>query len=326
MNIPLTDSSAFPLTAIRLRFLCRAQSSLNLDGLRAGSNLRGALVNIMRRAACGGDIHDPAHIASCPICWLVAANEHPGEERRGYVITPPLDEMRQYKAGEIFSFYITLFGSAIRYLPYFVLAVPEVGREGAGVGRGRFALEQIDAEHPLVGCSEVLKKGEKVVKPPVTLISHADILHLSQEITNRLTAKQPRLCLDFKTPLRLIWDDRLIKSPDFGVIFVHILKRLDDLNIQYSTGLPRFPDERQRLWNLANSVRMVESQITWIDVRSGSSRTGQPTWISGLVGRACYSASMETWQELMPWLVWGQIVQVGKDVVKGNGFFLIDKE
>jgi len=216
-------------------------------------------------------------------------------------------------------------GNATRSLPYFVLAVPEAGREGAGIGRGRFALEQIDAEHPIAGSSEVLKKGEKVVRPPAAMISQDDILHISNQIIASFTTKQARLYLDFKTPLRLILDDHLIKSPDFGVIFAHILKRLDDLTIQYAGGFPRPLDERQRLWNLANSVRLVESQTSWVDVRSGSSRTGQPTWISGLVGRACYSAPLETWQELMPWLVWGQIVLVGKDVVKGNGFFLINK-
>jgi hypothetical protein len=43
---------SFPLTALRLRFTCAAETTLHLGGLRAGSNLRGALVNVMRRATC----------------------------------------------------------------------------------------------------------------------------------------------------------------------------------------------------------------------------------------------------------------------------------
>jgi len=45
--------------------------------------------------------------------------------------------------GAVFDFHITLFGEAARYLPYFVLAVPETGRTGLGPGRGRFALKTI---------------------------------------------------------------------------------------------------------------------------------------------------------------------------------------
>ena len=70
-----------------------------------------------------------------------------------------------------------------------------------------------------------------------------------------------------------------------------------------------------------SQVRLVESQTRWEDVQSGSSRTGQKTWISGLVGPACYSAPADVWRELVPWLLWGEIAQVGKDTSKGNGVF-----
>jgi hypothetical protein len=77
-----SSSPSFPLTALRLRFHCQAETALNLGGLCAGSNLRGALVSVMRRATCGGDPSDATHAALCPVCWLVAARPS-GEERRG---------------------------------------------------------------------------------------------------------------------------------------------------------------------------------------------------------------------------------------------------
>ena len=43
---------------------------------------------------------------------------------------------RLYKPGERFEFGLTLFGRALQFLPYFVLAVPEMGRLGVGPGRG----------------------------------------------------------------------------------------------------------------------------------------------------------------------------------------------
>ena len=314
-------TTIFPLTSIRLRFHCVVESPIQLGGLRAGSNLRGALVNVMQRATCAGDPSDAAHLAICPVCWLVAANDHPGQDRRGYVITPPMEVAESLEPGAGLDFHITLFGEAVRYLPYFVLAVPETGRTGVGPGRGRFALRTIHAEHPLNGDWTVLAEGENVVRPPAQPVAHADILQAAEKFAGNLGDRSTRLRLDFLTPLRVILEERLLKSPDFGAIFNHILRRLDELAVQHAGGAERPLEERQRLWNLANRVRLVESKTNWVDVLSGSSRTGQPTWISGLVGPAWYSAPAEAWRELLPWLLWGEIVQVGKDTAKGNGVY-----
>ena len=326
----------FPLTYLRLRFRCRAETPLFFGGLRTGSNLRGALVNVMRRATCaditpcpspfGRGERDPVHAAHCPVCWLVAANDHPGQERRGYTITPPLGIAENLQPGEEFDFHITLFGEAARYLPYFVLAVPETGRSGVGPGRGRFSLKSIYAEHPLAGDWQVLKEGENVVRPPAGPVTHEAVEEAAKVLAARLSGQRPRLRIDFYTPLRLILDAHLLKSPDFGVFFARLLERLDELSIQQAAGSPRPRQDRQRLWQLANQVRLVESQTRWVDVPSGSSRAGQPTWISGLVGTAIYNAPAETWCALMPWLLWGEAAQVGKDTAKGNGVYRMNEE
>lgn len=323
-------ASSFPLTYLRLRFNCLAETSLNLGGLRAGSNLRGALLNIMRRAACDqyplldrGQPVDPNHVAHCPVCWLAAANEHPGHERRGYSIIPPAATTERLAPGERFDFHLTLFGEAIRYLPYFVLAVPEVGRVGVGLGRGQFSLKRIDAEHPLEGDWPVLAEGDTVVRPPQTPPGHREICTAARVLAGQLCARQPCLRIDFRTPLRLIVNKHLLKIPDFGALFSHILLRGDHLAAQHAGAAPRPAVERERLWNLANQVRLVDDGTRWVDVPSGSSRTGQQTWISGLIGPACYIAAEEVWRELLPWLLWGQVTQVGKDTAKGNGTYQI---
>ena len=323
MSIPFT------LTYLRLRFHCRATSLLNLGGLRAGSNLRGALLGVMRRAVCD---HNEGSVRAddCPVCWLAAANEHPGQERRGYALTPPLPILNQLATGEEFFFYITLFGDALLYLPYFILAVPEAGREGVGPGRGQFALESIWAEYPLGLDWAVLRAGEHLVCPPNQPADHLGILSATSATLNHWQAagapeKPVTVRFDFLTPLRLIVDERLLKSPDFGVLFAHTLRRTDDLAAQFGGAAPRSQEERQFLWNLANQVRLIESQAHWQDVPSGSSRTGQQTWISGLIGPAWYVAPYEVWSELLPWLLWGEVAQVGKDTAKGNGVYRLQR-
>jgi len=78
-------------------------------------------------------------------------------------------------------------------------------------------------------------------------------------------------------------------------------------------------DERVRLPQLARQVQLVENHTQWVDLSSSSSRSGRETWISGLIGPAVYQAPVEIWQALGEWLAWAEIVQVGKDTVKGNG-------
>ncbi len=318
-------ATPFSLTALRLRFECEAQTSLRLGGLKAGSNLRGALLNVMRRATCAAYPRsalgaaagaDPEHAKTCPVCWLVAANQNPGEERRGYTLAMPPTET--IAPGERFWFELTLFGDAIASLPYFVLAAPEAGRLGMGVGRGTFALRSIAALHPAQEPETVLEEGSHIVHPPQGRIGHGDILRAAQ---TRWAGELSHLLIRFHTPLRVVQGEQLLKSPDFGAFFAALLRRVDDLAAQHCQQEARPAAERERLWALANRVRLQESDAEWLEVQSGSSRSGKATWISGLVGDARYFAPPEVWRELLPWLLWGEVAQVGKDTVKGNGVF-----
>lgn len=338
-------SESFPLTTVRLRFHCQAESPLHLGGWQAGSNLRGALLNVMTRATCAASSLTPspspqsgrggkrlsgeelaAHTATCPVCWLVQAHEQPGQERRGYTVIPPLNGPEVLEAGQAFTFWITLFGEAVEYLPYFALAVPEAGRSGVGYGwpRGRFSLRQVWAERLLEDDWQVLAELGHVFYPPEHPVGHGEVLGLAGRLSGQLEGQRARVKITFLTPLRLVEDQKLVKSPDFGVFFARLLERVDFLAKQFGGGYARPVEERERLWAAANRVRLVESQTRWVEVASGSARTGEKTWLSGLVGPAVYSTTLEDWDVLFPWLVWGQLTQVGKDTAKGNGVFVVE--
>jgi hypothetical protein len=124
--------------------------------------------------------------------------------------------------------------------------------------------------------------------------------------------------------MRLIADDKLLKMPEFDALFARLLERLDKLNEQHSGGKGRAREEVEALHDLAARVQLVEVQTRWIEVWSGSTRRGQPSPMSGFVGRAVFAASQEVWRALLPWLLWGQLTQVGKDTVKGNGVIEIN--
>jgi hypothetical protein len=162
----------------------------------------------------------------------------------------------------------------------------------------------------------VLAEGEALVHTPTLMISAERVLEAAAQL-----ARRGRLSLNFLTPTRLVEDGQLSKIPDFGVFFARLLKRLDELNEQFADGECRPLDEVNALHAFADRVRLIETQTRWVEVWSGSSRTGKETPLSGFVGLATYSAPPEVWAPLLPWLIWGQGTQVGKDVVKGNGWY-----
>lgn len=319
--------AVFPLTALRLRFDCRAATDLDLGGLRAGMRLRGALLNVMNRSICALSPFppperlriDPRHVQDCPVCWLQLYEPRPGQVRRAFALQPPLNTPARLPPGTEFSFAITLLGEGRDYLPYFVLAVREIGEVGVGKGRGRFQVLGVFAEHADGSSASVWQSRQGVLQPSQRLMTHDEIATSAVERIQARLNGNGRLNLAFLTPLRVINEDRLLKTPRFEAFFDALLKRLDELADLYAGGYQRPYDERVRLRQLARQVELVENQTEWVELSSSSSRTGRETWISGLVGRAVYQAPAPVWDELLAWLAWAEVVQVGKDTVKGNG-------
>lgn len=329
----------FALTTTHLRFVCEATTPLRLEveNFRAGQNLRGALGQVMTRTYCAETLtpnpspvvtregRNAAHAATCPVHWLLAANEKPGQDRRGYALVPPMSEPASgLQPGEQFEFGITLFGHALKFLPYFVLAVPEMGRGGVGAGRGKFALKSVWAENPFTREREcLLAEGANLVHTPTLTMGHPQVQGEAVRMMQTLAKREGQLAIQFVTPTRLIEDSKLAQMSAFDVLFARMLKRLDEVGEQFGDSEKRGMDAAQSLQRIAERVRLVESQTRWVEVWSGSNRRGTSSPLSGIVGRAVYAASLDVWEPLAPWLLWGQLAQVGKSAVKGNGVILI---
>ena len=78
----------------------------------------------------------------------------------------------------------------------------------------------------------------------------------------------------------------------------------------------------ERLLALADQVQLLDNQTRWVELESYSTRQRRSTQIGGLVGTATYRAV--DWQPFAPWLVWGSLLGVGKNTVKGDGWYAIN--
>jgi hypothetical protein len=315
------------LTLTHLRFTAVAQTPIRLNRYLAGEYLRNALASIMLRTTCP-ETHrrakpTPEHAATCPACWLLAAETDPGSVVRAYSVVPPYQPREVVAPGERFDFALTLYGDGFQFLPYFVLAFAEAGRVGVGPGRGSFHVEAIHCHNPFSGDSEtVLSPGETLVRVPAVHVSQEAALRAAATL-NEQVAPTGELTLRFVTPTRLEegGNKRPLKVPDFGVFFRRLLYRIDDLGRQLADQPRRDAEEVRRLYQLADQVRLVDAETRFLDLWNWSGRQQQKSPVGGFVGTATYRAA--DWSGLLPWLVWGQAIQVGKLTIKGNGAYEI---
>lgn len=320
-------------TATHFRFEVEALTTLSLDEY-TGSTLRGALVQALQNSFCPArNLADVEHQAICPVCWLLSHESSPGDSRRPYAIEPLLGDRRTFDPGERFQFGLTLFGRAVNLFPYLVLAIPQMGRTGMGHklddgrGRGRrgqFVLRQIEEVNPITQThSTLMGESQQMVQTPSSLVTETQVGELSSQLAQRLAMQEGRLGIYFLTPTRIIYDKQLVHRPHFRPLLQRLVERVYELQRTFGNDKGEPP-----AWNdllaLADQVDLIEDATYWWDLRGHSSRLGRAQEIGGYIGEAWYQAEAAIWDPLLPWLVWGMSTHVGKNAVKGSGWYTVD--
>ena len=337
-------------TAHRLTFVTEAQSTVELNE-HQGSAIRGALFHALRRKFCAfnrdRDVqwHTCTLATTCPVATLVstlAPGHQRGQDRpRPYTIQPPLFESGhpweyddghvtfRYEPGETLTFGLTLYAGALALFPYVVLATTEFKEGGLGrkceqaTGRwrrGTVAVREVWADNPLTSKPQpVIRQGSRQVQVPDIPVTHEQVVQMANGEWQMAT----RFTIHLLTPTRLVERGHLLKPRQFRFrpLFQRLLERLEALSGYFSdTPLDvDFP----ALLELAEAVRVVDNRLSWEELRSYSTRQHRATPMGGLVGKVTLEAT--DWTPFLPWLVWGQFVHVGKDAVKGNGWYRMDR-
>lgn len=321
--------ASIPLTAHHLRFTVTAETTICFHDFK-GSALRGAMAGYLKRTYCPewrAAKTDPLHQALCPVCQLLSYEltpEEGGDIRRPFALLPPLTAQNRFAPGESFSFGLTLFGNQLAYLPYLVLAVRATGEDGVGMTgvdrrRGRFRLERIDAVNPLTGATQaMLTPGTAMVQTATLPVTHDQVIAAADALAQQVREHENLLTVEFLTPTRLIQGGHTAKTADFFPLMKQVVLRVLDLCAQYGEGRPTVVLKRD-IFPAADAVTLVADNTQWWDVTGYSGRLEREQKLGGLVGSARYR--VQAWETLLPWLVWGQVVQVGKNVVKGCGLY-----
>jgi len=280
-------------------------------GRAPGSSLRGALYAALRtmydsnQLVASRDAYDDN-----PVGWLLRLED--AESSGGKDVPRPI-AVRPFLESTPNTFGLAFYGQAIQAVPMVVSAIPTMGRIGVGKRRYKFTLQGVRALDPLTGQSQTLldSSGQIVNKPldPPDSISFG-----------RLSAMlaQDTLKMSFLTPTRIVRHGRLSHQPVFRAWFQRLLERIRLISEVYMDE-PIWMPFRELLAQ-ADDVRIVQDNTRWHESWSGSRRDGMVKPLGGFVGTVHYEGDLS---QLLPFILLGQSLQVGKNTMKGCGWYEI---
>lgn len=309
-------------------FTTEVVTPIELDD-HSGAALRGSLLEAVWKRFCNNKASPtcaacPLH-GVCPVSALVAPlrEEHPrGRDiPRPYIVLPPLGQARRYEPGKQLIFGLTLFGTIIQLLPYVMLSVDLLEAGGLGRkldrGRGRFSVKKVESYHPFNGELQVIyEAGKPLVAMPTLSVTADDIA------TRAASLSKKSITVNFLTPTRLVDQEQVLRHLAFRPLIHRLLDRLCALEEEYGIGdSHRSLVECQELLQLAETIQCVDDATYWEEVQSYSHRQKRSLPISGFQGKATFVGNLEPFREL---LAWGELVHIGKNVVKGNGWYKLE--
>lgn len=317
------------LTTHHFLFTTEVITPLGFDE-HSGSALRGSFFNAVWQRFCNNKSSPtcaacPLH-TMCPVSSLVAPlreeNPRGRDIPRPYVILPPMGQ--RYEPGSQLSFGITLFGSIVQLFPYIIMASRLL--ESTGMGRkldenrgqrGKFKIKHIESYNPIKNERQIIyQEGKPKVDIPAVTVTTADVLARAQSLPN------DKITLNFLTPTRILSREKLVHRAAFLPLVQRLLERLSALEKAYGIEEAQEPTAtRRELVELADQIECCDDSTHWEDVQSYSRRQNRTTPIGGIQGKATFKGDLAPFREL---LVWGELIHVGKNAVKGNGWYRIE--
>lgn len=308
----------------RFVFSLEAYETLILPGHNKGNVLRGAFGSVFKQICCGSACSNCSASPLRDQCAYASIFE-PAPPRhserlstfqdipRPFVFRPPADVKNRYERGDLFEFELLLFGSALQYLPYFIVAFRELSERGFGIGRGRCTLKSVMALGAGTDCpvAEVYTHESQSVRAPASTLQAADIMQVAPTAARRIQ-------VEYLTPTHIKHQGGTVETPEFH----HLIKRLRDrINALACFYCGTVLDvDFAEFGRRAESVKTDEVKIRWVSRERFSTRTKQTHPIGGFVGEAIYSGDIA---EFVPLLRLGEWVHVGKHAVWGNGRYKV---
>lgn len=276
-----------------------------------GPTLRGGFGFALRRASCALNrptCGDCPLGASCAYGYLFETPVPPGAPAmrkypaapRPFVFAPPEGEVADVRPGQEAALSFSLFGRGAMYLPYFLLALQELGRQGLGRDRVPFDVESLQGDGQALYC--------RSESPRVGRAALAEV---------PLDPQPPRkavFTVEFASPARIRSGGALAQRPTLRDIVAALRRRAFLLSVFHQERTVEL--DAQRLFQAADAARLAGSDLRWEDHSRISGRQGRKVPIGGVAGRQTWEGD---WGALGNLLKAGESVHLGKNASFGLG-------
>lgn len=304
-----------PVEVGRYRFRWVSEEAGRLPGF-LGPTLRGGLGHVLRRMVCVTRLPD------CGACLLrfrcaypvlfqpfappaVSAGGRYSRMPVPFVLRVPFGRSWQpdRRAGDPVEFEMVLVGRANQDLPYYVLALLDLGRAGLGPSRHRLRLEEVAAWTP-EGFVPVYRAEDATLRTDVPL------LPLERLLAEASLPDGHQVTVRFATPVRLDLRGDLVYPVAFHQLVRALHQRLQALVACYGG-----PPSEEVDFGDAERAKAVSDRTRWVDLQRYSTRQRTTMRIGGAVGSVTYEGTDFTpFRRLLgfgEWLGVGKLTSMG---------------
>jgi len=289
-----------------------------------GSTFRGGFGHAFKRVVCVTKGKECNECLLKERCIYVQIFEPPRKSLKGknppstnavpYIIEPPPEEKGLYQKGDPISFILTLFGNAVNYLPYFIYAFIELGKEnGLGRGierrRGRFTLNHVNLIPFNGDPSQRIYSSEDE-----TLIQHP----IRPIILDTVPDEGIReITINFITPTKFIYKGKVLpeKRLSFEIFMKNLFRRISNL-VMFHGGEFLRPDAIKALLRQSEDIKVKENRLVFRPWTRYSNRQDRKIDIHGFTGSISFEGEITLFY---PYIHIGQLTHVGKSTTMGMG-------
>jgi hypothetical protein len=207
-----------------------------------------------------------------------------------------------------------LVGKAIDFLPYFIYTISEMGEQGLGRGRGKACLSNVYAIGADSSKNLIYQNQDKLLHSSYRPITLRDIIETIPE-----NCPDSILSLNFITPTRIKYQEKLVLELTFPILLRNLLRRLS-LLAYFHCQLELKEVDFKGLIEESQRVVVKENRLTWYDWERYSQRQSRRMKLGGFVGQISFAGP---WQKFFPYIVLGQWLHVGKGTSFGLGYYQI---
>lgn len=225
-----------------------------------------------------------------------------------FVLNPPADRRRNYRAGEKFEVELVLFGEIVSLLPFFVITFTKLGETGISYRRSKLKLVKVE---------NLGQGGERnTCYDPVTGSLDFNSVPLTLPVSVPYADKAE---ITFITPLRMQEKGKVMLhsalfSPD--ALFRNLQRRYLLISHLYCGESLNYPDRFD-----SSQIRVDSSSLVYRDWERYSNRQKKKMSLGGITGRITLSGLDGFFISL---LIAGTHINAGKNTVFGLGKMNVD--